>query len=282
MSEKIGKEVSSDYMRWLGLSLTLLVTFLVALGGTNVSATPAPTVTSSVNSCFSYGGYFPHGSWNWSGWAAQYSTTCQNNYTVTDVSGSWIQPSVNCSHNGVVQMWVGVDGLTTQMLNNDYPVQSNATEAVGTYAACQSGVATYYLWWGLNFTAPHRVSSVPLIPGDTVSASVRYVGTTGLFTFNISAGGQFFKKKATDPTALRQSAECLLTRPGLNHALANFGYGNFTSCYATISGVHGTILGFGVSVGLYMTNPARTSSLEFAARPNATTGGYRNQWNEYY
>jgi hypothetical protein len=281
VTEGIRKGTRPRSAGWPLVGLVLLVALFVVSSGTNVSATAAPARSGAASSCYS-DWFFPRDSYNWSGWAAQYSGTCQANYTVTEVSGSWVQPSVNCSHNGVVQMWVGIDGITTQMLNDDYPIQSNATEAVGTYAACQGGVATYYLWWGLNFTTPHRIGSVPLSPGETVSASVRYIGSTGKFTFNISAGGQDFRKKAIDPTALRQSAECLLTRPGVNHALANFGYANFTSCYATISGVHGGISGFGVSIGLYMTNPTRTSSLEYAGRNNATTGAYHNQWNAYY
>src|SRR6185437_2478478 len=68
---------------------------------------------------------------NWSG----YATT---GTTYSDVKGTWVEPSANCSsgQTGYSSFWVGIDGDTT-----------NTVEQLGTDTDCSGSTPVYYGWW---------------------------------------------------------------------------------------------------------------------------------------
>src|ERR1044071_5102244 len=66
---------------------------------------------------------------NWSGYAV-------TGNRFTSVSASWTQPSVTCSATAYSSFWVGLDGDT-----------SNTVEQTGTDADCSGSTPQYYAWY---------------------------------------------------------------------------------------------------------------------------------------
>src|SRR5262249_704814 len=87
---------------------------------------------------------------NWS----RYANTGR---TLTDVKGSWTQPSATCSSGQTAysSFWVGIDGDTT-----------NTVEQTGTDADCASGTPTYYAWYEMypKFPVNLSTSTYPVSP----------------------------------------------------------------------------------------------------------------------
>src|SRR5438270_9216278 len=95
---------------------------------------------------------------NWSGYAV-------TGGRYTSVSASWTEPSVSCSGTAYSSFWVCLDGDT-----------SNTVEQTGTDADCSSGSPVYYGWYEMYPKFPVNYSN-PLSPGDSMSASVTYLGS---------------------------------------------------------------------------------------------------------
>src|SRR5712692_4471420 len=116
---------------------------------------------------------------NWSGYAVTGPAG-----SVTDAKGSWIVPSVTCSSAASYSsFWVGIDGFN-----------SNTVEQTGTDSDCQSGVPTYYAWFEFYPHPAFRVNSLPIQPGDVMSAEVKYDRSTRRFTvslLNVTTGQSF-------------------------------------------------------------------------------------------
>jgi hypothetical protein len=92
---------------------------------------------------------------NWSGYAVT-----GGNGSVSDVRGSWIVPSANCSNSpstSYASFWVGIDGYS-----------SNTVEQIGTDSDCESGQPTYYVWFEFYPHWSYTVNSVPIKSGDKV------------------------------------------------------------------------------------------------------------------
>lgn len=181
---------------------------------------------------------------NWSGYAVTGPTG-----SVTDVQGSWIAPSVSCSStNAYAAFWVGIDGYS-----------STTVEQTGTMAECQGGTASYYAWYEFYPSASYSIPSVPVAPGNVISADVVYSG--GAFTTTITdvTTGKTYSTSQAVASAQESSAEWIAEAPSSGNsilALANFGtayYGDdntgvASTNYATVSGVTGTISSFGSAV----------------------------------
>jgi len=97
---------------------------------------------------------------NWSG----YALTGPGPYE--SVSASWTQPEVNCAvtRSGDSAFWVGLDGYSTETV-----------EQTGTEANCSSGKAVYGAWYEMFPRGSVRISE-PVVPGDEITASVKYLG----------------------------------------------------------------------------------------------------------
>lgn len=209
-------------------------------------------------------------SYNWAGYA-----TNSTNGSVTMVKGSWKQPSVTCTSTGiyVASFWVGIDGLT-----------STTVEQTGTTVECVNGLASYFAWYEFFPAASVVISTVPVSPGNVISASVAYSTTTKKFTTTIKdvTTHKSFTTSSTVAGAERSSAEWIEEAPAscasitCLYAMPDFGtalYGkDHTSVAetneATISGTTKPISGFGSLVDS-LTMVSYPSGTPVMAQPSA-------------
>lgn len=176
---------------------------------------------------------------NWSGYAI---TGAKG--SATDAKASWIVPAIGgtCpSTDQFSSFWVGIDGYS-----------SNTVEQVGTDSDCQNGQPVYYAWFEFYPHPSFTIDSVPVSPGNTISAEVKQTGK-GLFTVTLTnvSTGKSFSASAKIPSAAQASAEWIAEAPysGGVLPLANFGsvlfgYDNTAqpnTCFLTMSGATGPI-----------------------------------------
>jgi hypothetical protein len=168
---------------------------------------------------------------NWSG----YAVTGAGPYN--SVSASWTEPAVNCAKTptGYSSFWVGLDGDTT-----------NTVEQTGTEADCSSGSPVYYGWYEMYPKFPVNYSN-PVSPGDSMSASVTYLGS-GTYQLKLSDSSKGWTQttKQRLKSAKRGSAEVIAEAPSSSGGvlpLADFGTANFSgakvngSSMASLSGL---------------------------------------------
>lgn len=165
--------------------------------------------------------------------------------------------------------WVGIDGYS-----------SNTVEQIGTDSDCVNGSPTYYAWFEFYPHLSYTVNSVPVKPGDVISAEVNS-DANGRFTVtltDVTTGGSF-STSAKMPSAKRSSAEWIAEAPssGGITPLADFGiayYGNqytgiANTCFTTIGHTTGTIGSFGSNVfQIQMVNGSGTPE----ATPSTLSG----------
>jgi len=174
---------------------------------------------------------------NWSGYA-------DTPGAYTDVSGSWVEPSVTCAKAklGFAAFWVGIDGFT-----------SPTVEQTGTEAVCVGKQTSYDAFYELYPAAAVVLdsSTYPVLAGDTLTASVT-AGSGSVFTISLSSSrGWTFTTTGSAPSAAESSAEwiaeapslCILTQCSVL-PLAKFGTVDFTGASATSSGTTGSISAF--------------------------------------
>jgi len=230
-------------------SLMLLAAFSPAFAFTSPLMAPGMVVVRSSDSSWS--------STNWCGYAV---TASQG--SVTKVQGSWVVPSVIGSSTAYSSFWVGIDGFN-----------SGTVEQIGTDSDISGGKPVYYAWFEFYPSPMSTITTLAIKPGDTISASVTYSGSSGssgrgsfgrassIFTVTISDGrtGKSFTTTGTVSNAAMSSAEWIAEAPSSYRGvlpLASFGTVNFGmdttavagTCYATISGVNGKISSFGSAV----------------------------------
>jgi len=206
---------------------------------------------------------------NWAGYAINAATG-----SVTQVKGSWTEPSVSCSSTTTTEYavsWVGIDGLT-----------SGTVEQTGTAAECFNGVASYFAWYEFYPAGSVVITKVPVSPRNVISASVKYSSTTSKFTVMIKdvTTGKSFSHSASVVGAARNSAEWIVEAPaycigpGCLYPLANFGTATFGkdtthvtgTDTATVSGSTKPISKFGSMVDeLVMVNTVAATK----AQPSA-------------
>lgn len=202
---------------------------------------------------------------NWSGYAVTGSG-------FTQAKGSWIVPAVNCTAtpNTYSSYWVGIDGWT-----------SSTVEQTGTDSDCSGSTPSYYAWYEFYPKGSYLISSVPVSPGDHMSAVVNYSGNEFTATITNESTGQSFSKKAKVNRAQRSSAEWIAEAPCCTRAggilpLSDFGIVDFGQDSTGISGTNdatdsttsGAISAFGSGVqesimvnGTTGANEATPSSL---------------------
>jgi hypothetical protein len=157
------------------------------------------------------------------------------------VSGSWIEPTVDCSSGtGYDAFWVGLGGT---------PDQNHALEQIGTQAACTgSGDAQHFAWYELVPAGPVRVD-VPINPGDHISARVTVDGTTVIVWLRNDTTGQAAIRTLQMSNPDTSSAEWIAEAPSECDSsgncqtlpLANFGSVKFMGATATADGRTGPI-----------------------------------------
>jgi Peptidase A4 family len=154
---------------------------------------------------------------NWSGYAVTGSR-------FTQVSATWKQPQATCSGTAYSSFWVGLDGDT-----------SNTVEQTGTDADCSGSTPQYYAWYEMYPKFPVNFGD-KVVPGDTLNASVTTDGR-GNFTLTISdtTRGWSHTVKAKLKSAKLSSAEVIAEAPSSSGGvlpLANFGTVGFTNAMA--------------------------------------------------
>jgi hypothetical protein len=147
---------------------------------------------------------------NWAGYAVIGSA-------FTQVRGSWIVPSVDCSGaaNSSVSFWIGIDGWS-----------SSTVEQTGTDSDCDGFTPTYYAWYQFY---PHQgvtIASVPVKPADTMSAEVYYDGSKFFANMTNQSTGESYGTSWEVPGAERNSAEWIAELNG-SYGLADFGAVSF-------------------------------------------------------
>ena len=156
---------------------------------------------------------------NWSGYAV-------TGGRYTTVSASWTEPTVKCSGTAYSSFWIGLDGDT-----------SNTVEQTGTDADCSGSTPQYYAWYEMYPKFPVNLRGT-VRPGDHLSATVTASGR-GSFTLTISDSTQGWTNTTTArlKSAKLASAEVIAEAPSSSGGvlpLANFGTVGFTS--ATVNG----------------------------------------------
>jgi hypothetical protein len=160
---------------------------------------------------------------NWSGYAV-------TGTDFTDAQGSWKVAAVNCtkSPNGYAAFWVGIDGYA-----------STTVEQTGTLAYCVGTTAHYYAWYEFYPQVSVEITTVPVTPGNTISASVTYTGSEFKTTITNETTGKTFSKTGKVSGAKRSSAEWIAEAPCCTSSggilpLADFGTGSFGDDYTDV------------------------------------------------
>jgi len=257
--------------RFLALSVFAgLAVATAAAGGSASSIRHAPRIKGSTNSTSS----------NWSGYAATSPTP------FTDVKGSWIQPTANCSsttgsptqgpgngkgagnghgsggggktQNTYASFWVGLDGDS-----------SNTVEQTGTDADCNGTTAVYYGWYEFYPAFPVNFSD-PIRPGDSMSAEVSVSGATVTITLHDATRGWTEHASQANQGYALASAEWIAEAPSSGKVLplADFGTVTFTGASATGGGTTGSISRFA-----YDPITMATSSGQTKAAPSDLSAG---------
>jgi Peptidase A4 family len=213
---------------------------------------------------------------NWSGFGDGQPSTGSTTYT--QVSGTWLQPTLKCtSEDRVVVFWVGLDGLT-----------SSTVEQAGTLAQCFQGSAFYYTWWEMYPTTSIKIVGTTVAGGDSIAASVSFAsGTYTLAVTDSTTSGNSFSVKKTcgsGQTCLNSSAEWIAERPsnpyGL-YPLAQFTL--WTLTHATVKGnsTTGTINSF-PNFRITMVDVTDTYALATPSAFTASTKSFTDKWSNSY
>ena len=135
---------------------------------------------------------------NWSGYAVVGSS-------FTSATGSWVVPAAVCtgvSGGQDASFWVGLDGDT-----------SSTVEQIGTDSDCDGNNPSYYAWYEFYPKFSYEITTVPVNPGNVMSASVICSG--GKFTVTITnvSTGNSYTTSAKVESAKRSSAEWITEAP---------------------------------------------------------------------
>jgi len=138
---------------------------------------------------------------------------------------------------------VGIDGYS-----------SATVEQTGTIAICEGTRAIYYAWYEFYPAGSVEITSVPISPGNKISAEVSYNGTEFTTTITNETTGASFSKSARVRGAARSSAEWIAEAPCCTSSggilpLTDFGTSSFGEEYtATETSTSGAISAFGSDV----------------------------------
>jgi len=206
---------------------TVAVVAATAVG----AAPPASAATTDVQQAASA---------NWAGYVVGGSSDGASPQ-FSNVSGSWVQPSVKCTAGqSYSAFWVGL-GCSGE--------QSGSLEQVGTEADCTStGAAEDFVWYELVPAAPVRLD-LAIHPGDHVSAKVTVNGTQVVVALSDQTTGGSVTKTLPMSDPDTSSAEWIAEAPSTCDQesncqplpLTDFGDVNFSAASATAGGHTGTI-----------------------------------------
>lgn len=196
---------------------------------------------------------------NWSGWAVQGSS-------FTSAVASWTVATAVCTGlsrntDEYTAQWVGIDGYG-----------DNTVEQTGTLSWCSGSTPEYYAWYEFYPKAMYEILTVPVSPGNTISATVTYASSEFTVTITNVTTGKSYSTSSKVSGAQRSSAEWIVEAPCCTNSggilpLSDFGTAYFGldwtgvtgTNYATDSANSGDIASFGSS-GVNITKlPSSTS-----------------------
>ena len=164
---------------------------------------------------------------NWSGYAVETNLASPQEYAFTDVTGSWIVPSVSSSQTAYSSTWIGLDGDS-----------SNTVEQIGTEQDYINGKAVYYAWYEMYPNKPVKLDLV-IKAGDKITADVKYLGNdTYQLTLDDLSSHQSSTILVESSKPIRSSAEWIEEATG---KLADFNTVTFTNASATAGTITGPI-----------------------------------------
>jgi len=261
-------------MKWNTTALSLGI--VVMMLGVPATFAAAPLAAHATPFFLTHGAALRMSTTSSTNWAG-YAVTGPKG-SVSDVVGSWTQPTATCG-GGATQyaaFWVGIDGYT-----------SRTVEQTGTDSDCASGTPTYYAWYEFYPHPSKLVSTVAIHPGDVIRAEVSYSTSTSKFTLSLKdvTTGHTFTKTGAVTGAKRTSAEWIAEAPSsvsgilplANFGTVNFGYDNTSvagSNNATVSGTNGDIGSFSTAVSINMigfTNHSLTKAATSAISTDGTS-----------
>jgi hypothetical protein len=179
---------------------------------------------------------------NWAGYEAAANSTDSAEQKFSRVSGSWVQPSADCSTgDGSAAFWVGLGGGSGS--------ESTGLEQVGTEVDCSGGgQGEAHAWYELIPAAPVNLD-VDVNAGDHISAWVEVDGNNVKVNLTNETTNQSVTKNLSTENIDVSSAEWIAEAPSACSSdsgctpvsLANFGDVTFTSATATMNGHTGSI-----------------------------------------
>jgi hypothetical protein len=163
-------------------------------------------------------------------------------------TGSWVVPAASCNGghgNKFASFWVGLDGYN-----------STTVEQIGTLTNCAGSKPYYYAWYEFYPQGSIIIPSVPVKPGDRISAAVTYHSNTKKFDLAIKnhTTGLTFSVNGASSGAIRSSAEWVAEAPCCT---SNGGILPLTDFGTVTFGKEAT----GVSGTNYALDPSSTGSI---------------------
>ncbi len=257
----------------IGLALGSLVMAASAASAAPTAAHPA--IHSTTISGFRPGGLMgrPTGAVRIAGHVRNAATTSTNwsGYAVTggtgafhSVSASWTQPTATCSGGSkFASFWVGLDGFS-----------SNSVEQTGTDSDCSGRTPQYYGWYEMFPAFPVNFSN-PVSPGDSMSASVTFSGST-TFTLVLKDNSKGWTQTITKNQSglARSSAEVITEAPSSSSGVLPLA--DFNTIHYSTSSANGTSLGSQSPTSITMVN---SSGADKDSTSAITSGGaFSNTW----
>jgi hypothetical protein len=153
---------------------------------------------------------------NWSGYAVVGDD-------FTQATGTWIVPAVDCTSApySSASFWVGIDGW-----------DDATVEQTGTDSDCDDTHPRYYAWVEFAPKPGVTIKSVPVSPGDRMSADVSYDGSQFVVTTTNTTTGDSSTTTAIVPKAKRTSAEWIAEANG--YFFSDFGTVHFGPDFTAI------------------------------------------------
>lgn len=174
---------------------------------------------------------------NWGGYVAASNMQKPVPYTVNAVSGSWLAPQLAAAtQNTYCSVWIGIDGYG-----------STTAQQIGTEHDWYNGQQINFAWFAMSPHDPYEIVNFPVNNGDSISASVVYIGNDVFILSLFNNTRKFFTviptTYTTSPNAQRSCIEWIVEAPYANTVLplSHFGTVNFNNCSAVINGIIGTI-----------------------------------------
>ena len=218
---------------------TLLASLTTVAAIVGVSAGSASAATSAASETVSQ---------NWAGYVVGGSDSSTQ---FSNVSGSWVQPTSQCSGGqDYAAYWVGIGGSGSGAGQYTSLGDSGSTslEQIGTQGDCTGNGTEYYAWYEMVPAAPVQID-MTVHAGDHMSGSVEVAGSTVTVSLTNNTTGQAFSKTLQENNPDTSSAEWIAEAPSQCDGsgtctplpLSDFGTVDFSSATATANGHTGTI-----------------------------------------